>query len=666
MHMTSRAGLRARFTGLHRPLRALARAAALCLATAAVPAAALAQPAASGAGDAPITVAAPHYGDTLFRFYQGRYFTAITTLMASQQFQRIAPHDDEAEVLRGGMLLSYGLHEQAGRIFEQLIEGRTSASVRDRAWFFLAKIRFQRGLPDEAESALAKVGSHLPPSLQEEHQLLLAQIYMGRQDYARASELLEPLHARPGSSPYVRFNLGVSQVRAGDLERGSATLDVLGRSTQATEELRSLRDKANLALGFAALQAEQPEIARRYLERVRLKSAQSTKALLGFGWAAAAMKQPELALVPWMELLQREPGDSAVLEARIAVPYAYAEARNYSAALDGYNEAIQLYEREHAKLDETIAAVNSGKLIDALAARNPGEEMGWLWSLQDLPDLPHPTHFSAMLAQHEFQEAFKNWRDLQFLDGNLQQWADSLSVFGDMLANRRQAYAERLPKVLEASKHTGAQALTQRAEGLATELKQAEQDGDGLALATEAQREQLRRLQAMQAALQRVQSAGEADPDLATLPDRLRLLQGALTWDLARQYPGQLWQASKGMAAVQDGLAESRDREARIAAAQKDEPARFEAFARRIDELAARIKALQPRVVALRAEQQQAAQAIAVRELVSQKDRLAVYATQARFAVAQLVDRANQTQKGADAPVQAPDPQKGAGDASAR
>ena len=46
-------------------------------------------------------------------------------------------------------------------------------------------------------------------------------------------------------------------------------------------------------------------------------------------------------------------------------------------------------------------------------------------------------------------------------------------------------------------------------------------------------------------------------------------------------------------------------------------------------------------MVALGAEQQQAVQDIAVAELTRQKERLAGYTLQARFAVAQLYDRAN-------------------------
>src|SRR5271165_2921134 len=59
----------------------------------------------------------PYFGDSLFYFYQQRYFTSLTDLMVSQHFARLTHHADEAELLRGGMYLSYGLHREAGEIF---------------------------------------------------------------------------------------------------------------------------------------------------------------------------------------------------------------------------------------------------------------------------------------------------------------------------------------------------------------------------------------------------------------------------------------------------------------------------------------------------------------------------------------------------------------------
>jgi hypothetical protein len=62
-----------------------------------------------------VGVESPHYGDGLFYFFQGRYFTSVTQLMVSQHFGRMAPHADEAEILRGGLFLSYGLTARRAR-----------------------------------------------------------------------------------------------------------------------------------------------------------------------------------------------------------------------------------------------------------------------------------------------------------------------------------------------------------------------------------------------------------------------------------------------------------------------------------------------------------------------------------------------------------------------
>ena len=105
----------------------------------------------------PHPVVDPHYGDVLFYFYQGLYFPAITKLEVSQHFQRLPRQADEAEILRGGLLLSYGLHEQAAEVFEALLARGAPPSVRDRAWYFLAKVRYQRGLMPEASNALARI-----------------------------------------------------------------------------------------------------------------------------------------------------------------------------------------------------------------------------------------------------------------------------------------------------------------------------------------------------------------------------------------------------------------------------------------------------------------------------------------------------------------------------
>ncbi|MCS7101882.1 MAG: tetratricopeptide repeat protein, partial [Burkholderiaceae bacterium] len=548
-------------------------------------------------------------------------------------------HEDDAEILRGGLFLSYGLHKQAGEVFAALIERGAPPAVRDRAWFYLAKIRYQRGLLAQAEEALARIGGALPAPLAEERTLLAASLLMARGAYAEAAKLLAAV--KDGAGLYARFNLGVAMIKSGDTAGGMAVLDQVGTAPADSEEYRSLRDRANLALGFAALQNEDPARARTYLERVRLQGLHANRALLAFGWAAAGLKQTRAALVPWTELAARTPVDAAVLEAKLAVPYAFAELGALRQALDGYQQALAAFERESAALDESIAAIRAGRLTAGLLARNPGEEMGWFWSIQELPEMPHAAHLAHVLAQHEFQEAFKNWRDLVFLDRNLRQWQEKLGALQDMLENRRQAFAARLPAVREQERALGVEDLARRHAALQTEFTQAAQRADGAGFADARELAAMARIEAARALLARLPASPERDE----AAERLRRIEGALTWQLAQQAPVRRWEAQKGLREIEQGLAHARAAHARLAQAQREEPARFERFAARIDELAQRLQALLPQVAALTVEQEAHLQTLAVAELERQKERLVQYANHAHFAVAQILDRASVAQE---------------------
>jgi hypothetical protein len=580
----------------------------------------------------------PYYGDSLFYFFQQRYFSSVTDLMVSQHFARLPHHVDEAELLRGGLYLSYGMHREAGDIFARLIEKSAKPAVRDRAWYYLAKIRYQRDLPAQAEEALAHIGDHLPPELEEDRALLQANLLMARGAYTDAAKALTGLANNPKASVYVRYNLGVALIKSGQVEQGTALLDQIGRTPAEGEEMLSLRDKANVALGFTALQHNDPDHASTYLERVRLSGMLANKALLGFGWAAATRRQPKEALVPWLELSKRSTMDAAVLEAKLAVPYAMGEIGAYSQSLELYNDAISVFERERVNLDESISAIHHGKLLDGLLERNPGEdEMGWFWNIDQLPHLPHPEHLTPVLARHDFQEAFKNYRDLLFLQRNLHEWQDKLGVYSDMLANRRQAFAERLPKVRAQEGASGLNGLEQRRDDLTRELTWAEAHSNVYAFTDPQEKKLADRLTRVHEILERV---GD-DPQFEQERERYRLVSGALTWQLTQEYPARLWEAKKQLMELDTELGQARDRDTALAQAQLEEPAHFEQYATRIAQLDWRIRALQPHVAALIHAQDRYMQGLAVAELEHQKEQLATYATQARFAVARIYDRAN-------------------------
>ena len=154
--------------------------------------------------------------------------------------------------------------------------------------------------------------------------MLLAEIMMRQGRYDDAIAALRAWHGPRDWTAYAEFNLGVALVRAGPPSRSDPASRPGGpdRDT-SSEELLALRDKANLALGFALLQAQRAADARPFLERVRLEGPYSSKALLGVGWADSALGDFKRALVPWLTLTKRNLLDSAVQESYLTVPYAY-------------------------------------------------------------------------------------------------------------------------------------------------------------------------------------------------------------------------------------------------------------------------------------------------------------------------------------------------------
>ena len=124
----------------------------------------------------PIVVEEPHYGEILFYFYQEDYFPAIVRLLAAQEQAQLEQHAGQAELLKGGLYLSYGHHLEAADIFQRLLADNVNPEIRDRTWFFLAKIWRQRGYLDKAQQALDNIGGELPDHIQREATMLQAQL----------------------------------------------------------------------------------------------------------------------------------------------------------------------------------------------------------------------------------------------------------------------------------------------------------------------------------------------------------------------------------------------------------------------------------------------------------------------------------------------------------
>ena len=430
------------------------------------------------------------------------------------------------------MYLSYGHHKRAAEIFERLLADNVEPEIRDRVWFFLAKIWQQRGYLAESEQALANIQDKLPKLLEAEKRMLQAQLHIENAQHSNAIEVLDDWPRRDAWANYAKFNLGVAMVRSGNVNGAAELLDELGDIDPVNEEMSSLRDKANLALGYAYLQDGQHEAAKLPLHRVRLEGPFSNKALLGVGWADAESENFNRALVPWMALQNRDLLDPAVQESMLAIPYAMAKLDAISQAADYYINAIEAFKEEAERLDEVIQKIESGQLMNTFLADGQESTTGWYWQLDALPEGPESRYLYHLLATHKFQEGLKNFRDLDYLWRNLDDWQGSVDVFRNMLSTRKAAYEERLPRVQESLGQADLDGMVARKLDFDARLNSIEENGDSLALAT---RDEFA-LWGEITAIERNPALAANIPEAEEVRDKVRLLKGVLQWTLDKEF----------------------------------------------------------------------------------------------------------------------------------
>src|SRR5690348_6690645 len=402
------------------------------------------------------------YGDVLFYYYQGKDFEAATRLTAYEHWRSLPHHDADARLLLGGLYLSLGMYDRADQSFEELLTTDVPTGVRNRAWLFLGQALYARGQYAQAERDLIRISGRMSPELESQKELLLANVWMHEGRFDRAAQLLEKWRGTgQGWTAYARLNLGIALVRGGRLTEAAPVLTSVGTMYALAPEMLAVKDRANLALGLAYLQAKQPAQAREALDRVRLDGPFSSEALLAAGWAEAADGNYPAALTPWLALQARGAFDPAVEEADLTVPYAFVQLRAPWQAAQYYRTALRTYDDESARIECPIARFRGGSLLaqllanesDMAASSEAGNDpldddalpdrlnYGWFWQLGNVPDDAESHYLYTVFAGSDFQEGLRNYRDLKLMERMLGAWSTRMGTFQEMIAVRRRAYA---------------------------------------------------------------------------------------------------------------------------------------------------------------------------------------------------------------------------------
>ncbi|MGF1612865.1 MAG: hypothetical protein ACFCVA_02865 [Gammaproteobacteria bacterium] len=360
------------------------------------------------------------------------FLSAIARLQqAKQQKLLSAGQHRVANWRRAELLLDYGLQEAAETWLLALEDDAIPDSARDRSWHRLAEAFFHKGYLAAAKRALEQVTGELPPSLRGDHQLLRAHILMALDSNRLAADELRRWQGLPDQSGYAHYNRGIALMRAGEYAEAMVALEQVIAGPTEGEELLTLRDRANLVLGNLALQTGDPQRAQAAFESVRLQGAYSNRALLGAGWAALARERKQEALLPWLELRRRGIIDPAVQEALLTVPAVKRELRTLTEAARLYEEALGAFSDELQRLGEAIEAVREGNLIGSRHSDQPRITMLSASAEGIREATPVTRYLGRLLAGHDFQAAWRAYRDLLSLQETLAEWLRRLDALDD-------------------------------------------------------------------------------------------------------------------------------------------------------------------------------------------------------------------------------------------
>ncbi len=593
-----------------------------------------------------------YYGEALFYAFQEKFFSAITRLDAelTQHYELDEPtldplivHRGDAEFSVGDLELNYRMHQKAGRAIQRVLDASHIAQpIRNEAAYRLAKIYFAKGYYVNAMHALQLIDGEVPKDIKDKITMLLAQVHMTQRNDETAVDLLQSLRRSKQVAGYAPYNLGVALIRAGFLKQGADQLNAVGQLPGNSREIVALRDKANLTLGNRLLEEGYPYEARLYFERVRLDGPFSNKALLWAGWADSSQKEFEKALVPWTLLHERDPTDPAVQEVLLAVPYAYAQLEAYGRAALLYGKAVTEFDKEIQRLDGSMQSILEGRLRAALLKDPEERNASFLESLRALPDAPETRYLLDLMASHDFQESVKNYRDMEFLRLNLNNWLTSIVAYNDLIKVRRQYFEPLLPVIERDFKTQDAlmKSVLLRRDEVSRKLDLAQRQRDVQAFATQDELAAIRKLDRLEFRLAKLKPQAGLDQAKA----RVKRLQGALQWRIGTSYDTRLDTAHKHLRELDELIMKLRQQHERVVRFKREAYQSYEGYEVPFRRATTKLQALNNRIEGVKLQQARFLEKVAVKELDRRRKKLADYRVKARFALAESYDRATKKQ----------------------
>lgn len=592
------------------------------------------------------TVADLRYGATLYEYYQGNFFQALSELMVAAQRDGIQGHGDNPKLIEGGISLSFGMEQKAGDIFAELLSANPDGEfsrpleVRNSAWFYLGKLRYLRGDWNGTEESFAQITGEFDQELLAELESLVINLSIRREQLDEAIVNLGKASNLEDWLPYLYFNLGNAFSRnqnfaeAVTYYKRLTDLPISLEPVQREEQF-ILFDKAFTASGYSYILQGQPQQAIEQFTQVRLDSPYANRALLGYGWAAAENEQYELALKPWQELSKRSLVYASTQEAVIAVPFAYEQLGAKGQALQSYLNAELAFRDEITRIEAVMGELAS---LDLLSALNIDEtdERNWFMLNEQAVANPSLTYLTELFSLNLFQGSVQELRDLMGMREQLVVWREKLDAYTYMLDQREINREAQMQSIAQINLGEQLAAMKVKRDALDRYLQNIVERNDYFALAEGDAKEFIGMVQEMEVTINRMRAAGEPVDRFA---EQLRRFKGLLLWEGSEAFTDQTWEVRSAINALDKAIADATENLNRLNTVIVEAPD-ITPYRTRMAELDERLNYESSRVEAAVNRAESKLRERVSGELARQRGRLQHYQSQARLSVARLYDAA--------------------------
>ena len=505
----------------------------------------------SAASDMEHTVDELPYGVALYDFFQDKYYSSITDILVAQKNQTLVDQNKTAELLLGGLYLSYGLQDRAHEIFKTITLNKSQdvpQNVLDQAFFQIGKDYFRGGLEDQSKQALLTIGngqrSTLSPVYESERLNILSDIYMHDHQYDDVVQLLKLFPEKSIWKEYTLFNLGASLVKNNRINEGIQLLKSLAELKPSNKELDILHDQANLALAATYAKLDNPDLSIKYLENIKMSNPQSGSALLGLGWIKFKTASYDDALSAWSELASFSKSDTDVQEALLLIPYALEKHDEKAKAMRAYDFAIATYAQQLKNIESIKEDINQGEITRILKASaasqgNPDSD--------DMIRMMGPKmseYLSGLITSSDFRQAVIRYRELVVLERSLSQWEQAIPSMNLILDEKINAYNDRLAVVINSPKLEYAAKLHDKRKKLVEQFDKAMSIDATRALANKDEKKLFSMLDQVKSGLDSISGEYAKPPELRA---KYRFLSGLLKWTIDTDYAPRLWAAKAGI-----------------------------------------------------------------------------------------------------------------------